>query len=147
MCLGSAATHPQLPHAAVRALQAALDEGTLRTLALVVPCGARGPLVPDFVGRLSEDDDMPWRQDEDPDEVVDRIFSADDSATDDLVRDDEEAIEAHLALATSLLRAASPRPRRAHVPYRDETPIGSAIGSPIGSGGRNSGGAEASGSR
>lgn len=123
LCMGSVATHPELPNPAVRALQAALDEGTLRSLALLLPFGTRGPLVPDFVGRLTVDDELPWRPGDGEDDVVDRLFTADDNATDDLVRDDEQAIDALMAEARAILRASAPPPRPPHVPYRDETPV------------------------
>mgnify|MGYP000221072469 CR=1 FL=1 len=51
--MGSASTHPHLDNKSVRWLGEALSEGVLRTAALIMPCGWRGPIVPDVIGRIT----------------------------------------------------------------------------------------------
>lgn len=125
LCMASAATHPHLPNNVVHTIQTALDEGTVRTLALVLPVGWRGPIVPDVIGRLTGDDELPWAIDDEVDETVERIFGAsgDEAPTTGVARDDEAELFAHVALARDVLRAAGPLPRAAHVPFFDETPV------------------------
>jgi hypothetical protein len=123
LCMASASTHPHLPHSAVESLQVALDEGWLMTLALVLPCGWRGPLVPDVVGRITGDDELPWAIDDEIAEVIERMKDEDEELTASLVRDDEEEMLAHAKRARSLLRASQATPRPGHVPFFDETPI------------------------
>jgi tetratricopeptide (TPR) repeat protein len=123
LCMASAATHPHLPNAVVETIQRALDEGTVRTLALVLPCGWRGPLVPDVIGRITGDDELPWTVDDEVDEVLERIFGEDEEMTAGLARDDDGEIRAHAERAKSILRATAKLPRPAHVPFLDETPI------------------------
>ena len=121
LCLASASAHPHLERRAVLALQEALDAGTLRTLALLLPCGWRGPLVPDVVGRIGGDDELGWSRDEEVDEVVERLLAP--GASSSAARDDDEALARHLERFGGLFRAAQPLPRPRHVPYLDETPV------------------------
>lgn len=123
LCMASAATHPHLPNAVVKTIQTALDQGPLRTLALILPSGWRGPLVPDVIGRITGDDELPWALDDEVDEVLGWMFDEDEAPTDMLVKPDGAAWKQHLASAKTLLRAHDPEPRAGHVPFLDETPI------------------------
>lgn len=122
LCMASAATHPHLPNTVVRTLQAALDEGTLRTLALVLPSGWRGPLVPDLIGRITQDDELPFSMHDEVDDVVDEMFDAREEKS-GLALEDEASFLEHLHEARALLRALEPSPRGGHVPFLDETPV------------------------
>ncbi|MCK6550855.1 hypothetical protein L6R52_33770 [Myxococcota bacterium] len=122
LCMASAATHPHLPNTVVQTIQSALDEGTVRTLAIVLPVGWRGPIVPDVIGRLTGDDELPWAIDDEVDETVERIFG-DDEPTTGVARDDEPELFALVDAARVILRATQPLPRAAHVPFLDETPV------------------------
>jgi hypothetical protein len=123
LCMASSSTHPHLPRATVDTIQDALDEGSLFTLALILPCGWRGPLVPDVIGRITGDDELPWRIDDEVAEVLERIESADEELTSSVVSDDEAELLAHAVSAKPILRATQPTPRAGHVPFFDETPI------------------------
>lgn len=127
LCMASAATHPHVPNVQVQEIQDALDRGTLRTFALILPSGWRGPLVPDLVGRVTGDDELPWAIDDEVEETVDRIFgegAADEEPpTEGLVSGDGAALLAHLERARRVLRSTQPEPRAPHVPFFDETPV------------------------
>lgn len=123
LCMASAATHPHLPSTTVHTIQQALDEGTLRTLALVLPSGWRGPLVPDLIGRISGDDELPWAIDDEVDDVVSEMFDDRHDLTTGLIRDDQREIHDHVERAKPILRATQPLPRPGHSPFFDETPI------------------------
>jgi hypothetical protein len=123
LCMASAGTHPHLPNPVVQTIQAALEEGTLRTLALVLACGWRGPLVPDVIGRITGDDELSWAIDDEVDEVLERMFGEDEELSRDLAKNDEAELFAHAERARPILRAARSRPRPGHVPFLDETPI------------------------
>jgi len=120
LCMASAATHPHLPSDTVAALAEALDTGALRTLALVLPAGWRGPIVPDVLGRLTGDDEWPWAFDEEVEDALEMCFEGGPSQ--DLVRADE-ALHRDLERFSEVLRAATAAPRPAPVPYLDETPV------------------------
>lgn len=120
--MGSAGTHPHLANESVRALAEALDEGTLRTAALVLPCGWRSPIVPDVIGRITGDDELPWAIDDEVDETVELIFDDREESREDAA-DDAAVLDRHLERFGGLFRAARPAPRSAHVPFLDETPV------------------------
>jgi hypothetical protein len=122
LCMASAGTHPHQKRIDVDALQDALDRGTLRTLAFVLPVGWRAPLVPDVVGRLTGDDELPWTADDDVEETVELIFDEREEADHDAAVD-HEALHNHLERFGGLLRAAQTEPRPRHVPFVDETPV------------------------
>jgi hypothetical protein len=122
LCMASAGTHPHQSRIDVDALQRALDAGTLRTLALMLPVGWRAPLVPDVIGRLTGDDELPWTVDDDVDETVELIFDPSEDARHDAARD-PDALHRHLERMGGLLRATQPLPRPPHVPFLDETPV------------------------
>ncbi len=122
LCMASASTHPHLARLDVDALQRALDEGTLRTLAIMLPVGWRAPLVPDVIGRLTGDDELPWTADDDVTEIVELIFDDREKAVHDAASD-PEALANHLERFGGLLRATQPLPRPSHVPFLDETPV------------------------
>ena len=71
----------------------------LRSLALVLPCGWRGPLVPDVVGRITGDDELPWAIDDEVDETVELIFEEDERG--EPAVSDPEALERHIERLTS----------------------------------------------
>lgn len=121
LCMGSAAGHPHLPNEDVMALDRALNEGTLRSVALVLPAGWRAPIVPDVLGRLTTDDEFPWAVDDEIDDIYEAIVA--DDPGDDLVRDDTDALKGFLARCRPHLRACQPTPRPGHMPFVDETPI------------------------
>jgi hypothetical protein len=123
LCMASAATHPHLPNLVVKTIQTALDQGTLRTLALILPCGWRGPLVPDLIGRITGDDEMPFAIDDEVEDVLGEIFDESQEPSTMLVREDGEELARHLDESKPLLRALEPEPRAGHVPFLDETPI------------------------
>jgi hypothetical protein len=122
LAMASAATHPHQRRDDVDALQRALDEGKLRTLALILPVGSRAPLVPDVVGRLAMDDELPWALDDEVDDTLELLFDEEADAAGD-ARDDADLLEAHVERFGGVLRAAQPEPRRGHVPFLDETPV------------------------
>jgi hypothetical protein len=122
LCMASAATHPHQKRLDVDALQLALDAGTLRTLALLLPVGWRAPLVPDVIGRLTGDDELPWTADDDVEEMVELIFDEREEADHDAALD-HEALANHLERFGGLLRASQREPRPGHVPFVDETPV------------------------
>jgi hypothetical protein len=122
LCMASAATHPHQKRIDVDALQQALDAGTLRTLALILPVGWRAPLVPDVIGRLAGDDELPWAADDEVEETVELIFDEGEEADHDAAAD-HEALGNHLERFGGLLRASQREPRPAHVPFLDETPV------------------------
>jgi tetratricopeptide (TPR) repeat protein len=122
LCMASAGTHPHQSRIDVDALQHALDAGTLRTLSLVLPVGWRAPLVPDVIGRLTGDDELPWTIDDEVEEMVELIFD-DREAADHDAAVDAEALRNHVERFGGLLRAAQPIPRPPHVPFLDETPV------------------------
>lgn len=122
LCMASAATHPHQKRIDVDALQEALNGGRLRTVALMLPVGWRAPLVPDVVGRLTGDDELPWAIDDEVDETVELIFDEAEEPTGDAVEDDE-ALANHVERFGGILRAAGPERRPPHVPFLDETPV------------------------
>jgi hypothetical protein len=122
LCMASAATHPHQKRIDVDALQKALDAGTLRTLSLILPVGWRAPLVPDVVGRLCGDDELPWAIDDEVDEMVDLIFDEHEERNGDAAPD-HDALEGFIERFGGVLRATQPEPRPAHVPFTDETPV------------------------
>lgn len=123
LCMASAATHPHLPNAVVKTIQAAIDGGTLRTLALIMPCGWRGPIVPDLIGRITGDDEMPFAIDDEVDDVIREMYDEAEELSTMLVREDSAALQQHLTEARPILRALEPEPRAGHVPFLDETPL------------------------
>jgi hypothetical protein len=120
--MAPAGTHPHQCRIDCDALQHALDAGTLRTLSLLLPVGWRAPLVPDVVGRLTGDDELPWRIDDEVDEMVELIFDSREEADHDAAAD-PEVLRNHIERFGGLLRAAQPIPRAPHVPFLDETPV------------------------
>ncbi len=122
LCLASAGTHPHLRRPAVQALQQALDDGLMRSLALVLPCGWRGPIVPDVVGRLTGDDEFPWAIDDEVDETVELIFEETDERGEEATKD-PEALQAHIERFGAVFRATQALPRPGHMPFLDETPV------------------------
>lgn len=121
-CMASAATHPHVANTTVRVLHEALATGSLRSLALLLPAGWRAPLVPDLIGRISGDDELPWGLTDEVDETLERMFDDDEGQTDDWI-DDAPALLAHLERCAGLFRALQPAPRPGHVPYLDEVPV------------------------
>ena len=120
LCMGSANTHPHIANKHVQALQAALDQGKLSVLSLVLPWGWRGPLVPDVIGRISGDDEFAWDIDT---EVEDAIEEMESSPPTSEARKDWDTLTAHIERYQSIFRATQPPPRAPLVPYFDETPI------------------------
>jgi tetratricopeptide (TPR) repeat protein len=122
LCMGSAGTHPHVGKQVVAMIQEALDSGTLRTLALVLAAGWRAPIVPDLIGRITGDDELPWRIDDEVEDVLSRMKDEDEGHTRDY-RSDEQALAAHLERHAGIFRALLPAPRPGHVPFLDETPV------------------------
>ncbi|MBK6685858.1 MAG: hypothetical protein IPG45_15405 [Deltaproteobacteria bacterium] len=121
-CMASAGTHPHVANPIVRVLHEALNAGVLRSAALILPAGWRAPLVPDLIGRITGDDELPWGLTDEVDETLERMLDDSEGATDDWL-DDGPALEAHLEGCAGLFRALQPEPRPGHVPYLDETPV------------------------
>lgn len=122
LCMASAATHPHQKRLDVDALQQALDEGRMRTMALMLPVGWRAPLVPDVVGRLTGDDELPWAIDDEVDETVELIFDEREERSGDAA-DDGDVFANHIERLGGILRASQPERRPPHVPFLDETPV------------------------
>ncbi|MEQ9496411.1 MAG: hypothetical protein RIT81_06120 [Deltaproteobacteria bacterium] len=122
LVMGSASTHPHLDNKSVRWLGEALSGGVLRTAALIMPCGWRGPIVPDVIGRITGDDELPWAIDDEVEDTVELIFEPDDDSREDAAQDDE-VLERHLERFGGIFRATQPEPRDGHVPFHDETPV------------------------
>lgn len=124
LCMASAATHPHLPNNVVKTIQAALDSGPLRTLALILPCGWRGPIVPDVIGRITGDDELPWAIDDEVSDVLDEMFQSGDSGNSgDSGAPSVRSPHPDLEDVKPLLRALEPMPRAGHIPFFDETPV------------------------
>ena len=121
LCMASAATHPHLPNDVVGALAAALDSGVLRTIALVLPAGWRGPIVPDVLGRLTGDDELPWAFDDEPEDALELCWDADPSSI--VAEGGAGALPGDLDRLQPVLRAAMGLPRDPPAPYLDETPV------------------------
>ena len=119
LCMASAGTHPHQKRIDVDALSAELDKGVMRTLALMLPVGWRAPIVPDVVGRLTGDDELPWAIDDEVDETVDLIFDDREDRAEDAAEDDD-ALATIIERFGGILRATRPAP---HVPFLDETPV------------------------
>ncbi len=122
LAMGSAGTHPHLENKSVRHLAEALSTGELRTAALILPCGWRGPIVPDVIGRITGDDELPWAIDDEVDDTVELFFDPDDESKEDAA-DDADVLGRHIERFGGILRAAQVAPRPGHVPFLDETPV------------------------
>lgn len=121
-CMASAGTHPHVANHTVKVLHEALATGVLRSAALILPAGWRAPLVPDLIGRITGDDELPWGLTDEVDETLERMSDDSEGTTDDWL-DDQGALESHLEGCAGLFRALLPDPRPGHVPYLDETPV------------------------
>lgn len=122
LVMASAGTHPHIENRAVRTLHDALEEGTLRSMALILPCGWRGPIVPDVVGRITGDDELPWAIDDEVDETVELIFDERETSNED-AKADVDVLDRHIERFGGIFRATQPAPRAGHVPFLDETPV------------------------
>ena len=121
LCMGSAATHPHLQNEAVQSLDRALKAGVLRSLCLVLPRGWRAPVVPDLIGRITEDDEFPWESDDEIEDSYDEMLNED--PTENVAQEDFEQLLESVNTNGKLLRSLQDSPRSGHLAYRDETPI------------------------
>lgn len=122
LCMGSAAAHPHVGRPDVLALHDALETSPLRSLALVLPPGARAPWVPDLIGAIRRDDDLPWTAADDPEDVLEALSAA----TPEAEIDPRQAMER----LSGILRCTQLSPRPPHAPFLDETPSLDAEGTP-----------------
>ncbi len=128
LCMGAASTHPHLRNPAVQTLHAALNSGSLRSLALVLPTGTRGPLVPDIIGQMGDSDEMPWAIDDEVEDVLEEVWAGDQTPA--LLDHSDpnhgpktknhESSFSHVERFGGILRATQKSPRPGHVPFLDE---------------------------